>query len=265
MFNDFCSIFSNNPYNNANRNCCNKRQIFVGPAGPMGPMGPQGIRGNMGPIGATGPQGLIGATGPTGPTGPQGLAGVTGPIGPIGPQGLVGATGPTGPTGPQGLAGVTGPIGPIGPQGLVGATGPTGPTGPTGAAGTLSIAQLNAETQVVTAGAPYNLTQAYNNYTEGEVALSADGATIELTAGNYLVEYDTTVTGTIDPIITALYLNNTQLAGSDETVTLTEATDQATLTDKQIITLTEDGVLQLRNAGTGEFTANSTRIFVSRV
>ena len=85
-------------------------------------------------------------------------------LGPTGPQGPTGATGPTGPTGSTGATGATG---------LTGATGATGATGSAGAAGTSDVYwQQKGFSGGITINNP-----------------GADVATVNVPAGNYLINF----------------------------------------------------------------------------
>lgn len=173
--------------------------------------------------------------------------------------------GPMGPMGPQGLRGTMGPQGPTGPQGLQGQTGPTGATGPSGATGTLNIAEFVGNTQTVASQSPYILTQLFNNHEDGQVVLTTAGNGVTLEAGNYLIEYITTVNGTTDEIVTQLTLNGTAISNTEDSITLTATTDEEKLFSKQIISLANDGVIQLINNGTSEVSTSNTKVFISKI
>ena len=239
--------FNNGCCNNAN-NCCNRpfnpfwrnnnnnvdRIIFTSIPGPVGPQGP---------IGLTGPQGPIGPTGATGATGPQGPIGLTGATGPQGPQGIQGETGPQGPIG------LTGPAGPTGPQGPQGEVGPTGPQGPAGPAGTIaSYGSFYTDTTQTVTNDSFTLT----------TTLSSSNMTVDTTtgvvtlnnAGTYLVEYGVYSTDAAATDTVSIFLNGTEVAGTERTLT-----NNTTTSGSAIITVpTATSTLNIQINSTGAVT-----------
>ena len=220
--------FNNGCCNNNLNNCCNRpynpfwrnnnnvdRIIFTSIPGPVGPQGPAG------------PQGPIGPTGATGAQGPQGIQGETGPQGPIG---------------------LTGPAGPQGPIGLTGATGPQGPVGPAGTATVASYGSFYTDTtQTVTNDSfPLTTTLASSNTTVD----STTGIVTLANAGTYLVEYgvystDATATDTV-----SIFLNGTEVAGTERTLT-----NNTTTSGSAIITVpTATSTLNIQINSTGAVT-----------
>ena len=237
------------------------RIIFTsvpGPQGPVGPQGPQGPTGATGPIGPQGPQGLTGATGPQGPIG---LTGPAGPQGEIGPQGPQGPTGATGPQGPQGLTGATGATGPIGPQGPTGATGPqgpqgiqgeTGPQGPAGPAGTVeSYGSFYSNTTQVLTDEPFvlSLTTAVDNLTLD----TTTGVVTLANAGTYRIDYGVYSTDAVATDYVSVYLNGTEVAGSQNTLTNNQMTTGSIIVDAP----TDNSTLNLQINSSGAVTFES--------
>ena len=170
---------------------------FTGSTGPTGPLGPTGSTGPTGPIGFTGP---VGSTGDIGPTGTIGITGSTGPTGPLGPTGSTGDIGPTGPTGPLGFTGDIGPTGPIGVTGSTGPTGNIGPTGSVGNIGTVGYAEYIHTTQIpnnsIPPGTAFTIdSEIFNTVPAFIVASAGAGGTVfTLSAGAYIVDYETSLT-----------------------------------------------------------------------
>lgn len=105
----------------------------------------------------------------------------------------------------------------------------------------------------------------FNNFPAGDVSLDTNGTSINLTSGDYLIEYAATIGGTIDQILLALYLNDTQIDGTVINTTLESANDVRNISAKQIVSLTANGLLQLKNAGTSEPTLSNIKIFITKL
>jgi|GEM_PF-4298132 len=149
------------------------------------------------PTGATGSTGLTGNTGATGATGSTGLTGATGITGITGTTGATGSTGVTGTTGTTGSTGITGTTGTTGSTGVTGTTGTTGSTGITGTTGNTgaglpafayiysTAAQSVANTSAVIFNGPAT--------TLAPISFTAPSSTITLSAGTYLISFETSV------------------------------------------------------------------------
>lgn len=243
--NNNCCCNRNFPINWRNNNNNFDRIIFTSIPGPVGPQGPQGPQGPIGLTGATGPQGPAGPVGATGPVGPQGPIGLTGATGAQGPQGIQGETGPQGPIG---LTGPAGPIGPQGPQGEVGPAGPQGPAGPAGTVASFGSFYTDTTQTVTNDSFPLTTTLASSNTTVD----TTTGVVTLANAGTYLVEYgvystDATATDTV-----SIFLNGTEVAGTQRTLTNNTITSGSAIITVPTATSTLN--IQINSTGAVTFT-----------
>jgi hypothetical protein len=122
----------------------------------------------------------------------------------VGPTGATGPTGDTGPIGPTGVTGATGQTGATGATGQTGAAGAAGATGAPGAAGTSDVywTQTGFSTAI-----------AINNP-------GADVATLNVPAGNYLINFSAALENSDDSGQTATCQLN---VGGASTIRLPQA------------------------------------------
>jgi len=194
---------------------CDKHHCKVCPTGATGSTGltgntgATGATGSTGLTGATGITGITGTTGATGSTGVTGTTGTTGSTGITGTTGTTGSTGITGTTGTTGSTGVTGTTGTTGSTGVTGTTGTTGSTGVTGTTGTTGSTGITGTTGNTGAGLPafaYIYSTAAQSVantsavifngpatTLAPISFTAPSSTITLSAGTYLISFETSV------------------------------------------------------------------------
>lgn len=182
-----------------------------------------------------------------------GTTGTTGVTGNTGPTGITGNTGSTGVTGNTGLTGVTGNTGQTGTAGNTGATGTQGITGATGPGGTNYISSYSIATQTVSvANAFADVT--FTNDAQSNGWTRSSGIFTAPATGQYYIQYSviattTSITGT--PTITLILTDgaNTEIAGSQTTITFTTASRPTTITKGLIVNCTAGSQIKLRFTG----------------
>lgn len=178
----------------------------------------------------------------------------------------VGPPGPQGPRGNMGLPGAQGPIGPQGqpgPQGPQGATGATGATGAQGPIGSSLVAELSNADATVAAATPITLTLLYNN--QSGVTVNSPATSLTLSAGTYIISYYASVSGATDNVALAYYLGGTELAQTLSSQSAAAASDTVSLSSAHVITLTENGTLELRNVNALELSITKLNVLITKI
>ena len=104
------------------------------------------------------------------------------------------------------------------------------------------------------------MSQSFNNFANNDVTLGTNGTSVTIQPGTYEIEYIANSTDTTAKSL-AFYSNGEQISP-----TLSSSSAAGTLTGKTIITITDpDTMLEVRNAGTEQFSLSGITLFIENI